>query len=1069
MLPQDPFNPELLVNEVCDEFEQAFQQSKYTLRLGDFWNALPDQAAAYIHRDFKFAKRLLLELIRLRLSIDQSRGIENSPASVLAELPQELSSLIDVGDLSTQDDSRDKVPSEPQGDSRLDSQDDNQQDRRHSGQSFFASAFRDSRSTWKAGDTLGNYRLLEHLGSGGMGTVWRARQSQPVQREVAIKLIGSGTWNQPMVDRFRRECKAMAVLQHPNIARLFEAATTTHGQPFLVMEIVDGPSLVQFSQQQNLSLRERVELFLPLCLAVQHAHQKGILHRDLKPSNILVANHDGVAQAKIIDLGLAKALHPGAIEPEDHGAWTTRTGQIVGTLDYMSPEQTRLGELDIDTRTDVYSLGCVLYELLSYQRPLQQYQLNSLPMEDAIQLIRNAQPASLSGIDRHLSGELEWIVRGCLEKDRSQRYETAVAIADELTRWLHGEPIRRAPPSRLYAAKKFVQRNRGAVTAVAGFILVLTLALQWALNEQARANTATQDAVIAKQNAEQVLNYVTKAFSRASSLRDGHKTLLVDVIEDSIEQIDVDFPEESEIKADIQYAFGDTLNGLGQYEKALPLLQGCLETRERLLGEHEKTLLAKSALLITLRSSYLNATETRTMEQELVDQHRRAGSENSYEGLMIRLCVAFRQPSIDEVTRLRDQLLKFHSDRPGAYDAIFLAAKHYSYYGDSELMEARYIEARQQLEEKLGPAHRCSLRTATGHFHCLAERNRFREAAEIAKATLEHAVESLSERDQMTLDLGSSLGSVLDSGGDYENALIALASAKARCELVQLPDENYLWLTLEHTIGQSQLGSYRLIEAIPKLAHSEAVLHSRVGTDNLTDVERKHYLLDAYLLAGQQDEASALLTEILIMLQRPEWDASKIKGLRPVLRLKVLAMQAYLQSLNGDLDAAILQLEILRQDAIALGAMGVRTVRRIRHYLGMALTEAKRYDEAIAEFDAAIQVSRELDIAPWIRLNLQREKAWTFFSAGHGDSAYELLQQTISEYAELVTADANIEEHPQYRLAILCREIFQDLDMETAGPSEKTLAEIDKVARFIGPNSPLLTSKLAAYRLRTYP
>ena len=938
MYPQEPDNPELLVNEVCDEFEQAFQQSNYTLRLGDFWNNLPVQAAAYIHRDFKFAKRLLLELIRLRLSIDESRGVQNSPATILAELPKEFSSLIDLGDLSTQNESQDNSPSKFQGDSQRD---------RQSGQSFFASAFRDASATWKAGDAIGNYRLIEHLGSGGMGTVWRARQLQPIQRDVAIKLIGSGAWNPSMADRFRRECKAMAVLEHPHIARLLEASTAANGQPYLVMEVVDGPSVVQFSQRQNLSIVQRVELFLPLCHAVQHSHQKGILHRDLKPSNILVANHEGVAQAKIIDLGLAKALHPGAIEPEEHTVWMTRMGQIVGTLDYMSPEQTRLGELDIDTRTDVYSLGCVLYELLSFQRPLEHHQLNRLPMEDAIQIIRNAQPAALSSIDRQLSGELEWIVNGCLEKDRAQRYETASAIADELNRWLHGEPIRRAPPSRFYLAKKFVQRNRGAVAAATGFSLILTLglvitlvALQWARNEQARANAATQVAVIAKQNAEIVLNYVTKAFSRASSLRDGHKTLLVDVIDDSITQIDVDFPEESEIKADIQYAFGDTLNGLGQFEKALPLLQSCLETRERLLGEHAKTLQAKSALLITLRSSYLNATETRKMETDLIEQHRRAGSENSYEGLLIRLYVAYRQPSIEEVTRLRDQLLQFHSDRPGAYDAIFFAAKHYSYYGDSELMEARFIEARQQLEAKLGPSHRCSLRTATGHFHCLAERNRFREAAEIAKATYEHALESLSERDQMTLDLGASLGSVLDSGGDYENALAALISAKARCELVQLPDENYLWLALEHKIGQAQLGSYQLMEAIPRLADSDAVLHSRIGTDNLSDVDHKHYLLDAYLLAGQQEQASALLADILVMLQRPEWDASKIKGLRSVLRLKVLAMQAYLQSLNGDLDAAILQLEILRQDAIALGAMGTRTVRRIRHYRGMALTVA---------------------------------------------------------------------------------------------------------------------------------
>lgn len=343
----------------------------------------------------------------------------------------------------------------------------------------------------KSGHMIGPYKLLEVLGRGGMGEVWRAEQSEPVHRRVAIKIVKSDLSGDRVLARFEAERQALALMDHPNIAKVLDAGATPTGRPFFVMELVKGIPFTKFCDQERLPLKARLELFVSICHAVQHAHQKGIIHRDLKPSNVLVAIYDGKAVPKVIDFGVAKAMHQKLTE----STIFTEVGQMVGTLEYMAPEQAEVNNLDVDTRADIYSLGVMLYELLVGSTPYTSQQLRSGAFLEVLRLIREVepvkpstkiatskdlseiaakrqvqQPARLSGLIR---GDLDWIVMKCLEKDRSHRYETADQLACELRRYLMDEPVQAGPPSIGYRAKKFFRRNRTPVIAAALTVLAL--------------------------------------------------------------------------------------------------------------------------------------------------------------------------------------------------------------------------------------------------------------------------------------------------------------------------------------------------------------------------------------------------------------------------------------------------------------------------------------------------------------------------------------------------------------------------------------------------------------------
>jgi hypothetical protein len=347
-----------------------------------------------------------------------------------------------------------------------------------------------------------------------------AEQTAPVKRVVALKVIKAGLDSRQVLARFEAERQALALMDHPNIARVLDAGTTENGRPYFVMELVKGVSITRYCDERRLTPRERLELFIPVCQAVQHAHQKGIIHRDLKPSNVLVALYDGHPVPKVIDFGVAKAAGPKLTERTLY----TEFGSVVGTLEYMSPEQAELNQLDVDTRSDIYSLGVLLYELLAGSTPMDRARLQRAALLEVLRIIREeepprpstrlstteelpsiaanrgTEPRRLSGLVR---GELDWIVMKCLEKDRARRYETANGLAVDLQRYLADEPVQACPPSAAYRFRKFARRNRTAVLAAAAVATAVLLALVVLAASNARiAREKSQKEVALKQKGE---------------------------------------------------------------------------------------------------------------------------------------------------------------------------------------------------------------------------------------------------------------------------------------------------------------------------------------------------------------------------------------------------------------------------------------------------------------------------------------------------------------------------------------------------------------------------------------
>jgi serine/threonine protein kinase len=359
--------------------------------------------------------------------------------------------------------------------------------------------------TERPGTVIGSYKLLELIDEGGFGVVFLAEQTHPVRRRVALKVLKQGMDTRQVVARFEAERQALAIMDHPNIARVFDGGAPPSGRPYFVMELVKGVPITQFCDQHRLTTRQRLELFVPVCRAVQHAHQKGIIHRDLKPSNVLVTEHDGRPVPKVIDFGVAKSIGQ---ELTDKSLFTG-VAQMVGTPLYMSPEQAGMSDLDVDTRSDVYSLGVLLYELLAGTTPFDRERLKEVGYGELQRIIREEEPprpsTRLSTLDRAvttastnrqsepgklaalLRGELDWVVMKCLEKDRNRRYESPGALARDLERYLGDEPVLACPPSAWYRFGKFARRRRAGL-AMAGLVLsffvLLGAGVGWAVRDR---------------------------------------------------------------------------------------------------------------------------------------------------------------------------------------------------------------------------------------------------------------------------------------------------------------------------------------------------------------------------------------------------------------------------------------------------------------------------------------------------------------------------------------------------------------------------------------------------------
>jgi eukaryotic-like serine/threonine-protein kinase len=443
---------------------------------------------------------------------------------------------------------------------------------------------------------LGRYKLLSVLGEGGMGVVYLAEQVEPVRRRVAIKVLKLGMDTEQVLARFESERQALAVMDHPGIAKVLGGGKTSSGRPYFVMEVVHGVPITQYADVHRLNTAERLRLFMDVCAAVQHAHLKGVIHRDLKPSNVMVAVAEAGPMVRVIDFGIAKAVGAGLT---DH-TLVTRVGQIVGTPEYMSPEQAEASELDVDSRTDIYSLGVMLYELVVGARPFDHsvrpdYDLPAVLREreiprpstrltnlgDTLETVARHRRTTPEGLRRELRGDLDWIILKAMAKDRTRRYETANGLRLDILRHLEHEPVRARPPSARYRIGKFVRRNRPAVLAagvaalaVLGGAGAATMGFLEAVEERERAEAAAA-------TSEQISTFLVDLFSVSNPSEARGATITArEVLDRGVARISAGLSDQPSVQATLMRVMGSVYLGLGLYDDAAELLEQAVAVGE---------------------------------------------------------------------------------------------------------------------------------------------------------------------------------------------------------------------------------------------------------------------------------------------------------------------------------------------------------------------------------------------------------------------------------------------------------------------------------------------------------
>jgi serine/threonine protein kinase len=551
----------------------------------------------------------------------------------------------------------------------------------------------------KAGDRIGRYKLLEKIGEGGCGVVYVAEQEEPLRRRVALKVIKSGMDTKQVIARFDVERQALAIMDHPNVAKVLDAGATDSGRPYFVMELVRGIKITEFCDENKLSTQERLKVFMQVCQAIQHAHQKGIIHRDIKPSNILVTINDGVPVPKVIDFGIAKATQGRLTDQTVYTAFE----QFIGTPAYMSPEQALMTSLDIDTRSDVYSLGVLLYELLTGKPPLDPRELLAAGIDEMRRMIRETEPARPSAclsrmaadaltttakrrrteapkLLRLVGGDLDWIVMKCLEKERARRYETANDLAADLQRHLNNEPVVARPPSQLYEFQKTVRRHKFGFAATAVVILVLAGGIVASTWQAVRARKARREAEeISRFLKDDLLTQATPDAEAPPETRKAMEAVLKGAVE-KLEQ-NPNMSRQPELEASLRLAIGSTYNKLGLHAEAERHLRRSMDLRRIALGaEHPDTLAVQQELAMLLWAGLMRFDEAEALSRSTWQSRERILGPNHRDTLMSLTCyysVLANQRKFTEAEPLARQVLQIRERLFGPYDFDTINA-----YGD---------------------------------------------------------------------------------------------------------------------------------------------------------------------------------------------------------------------------------------------------------------------------------------------------------------------------------------------------------------------------------------------------
>jgi serine/threonine protein kinase/lipopolysaccharide biosynthesis regulator YciM len=702
------------------------------------------------------------------------------------------------------------------------------------------------------GAVLGPYKILEAIGEGGMGTVYMAEQVEPVRRRVALKLIKAGMNSRQILARFGAERQALALMDHPNIAKVLDAGTSSDGRPYFVMELVKGIPITRFCDERRLTLRERLELVIPVCHAVQHAHQKGIIHRDLKPSNVLIALYDGQPVPKVIDFGVAKATGPRLTDQ----TVCTEFGAIVGTLEYMSPEQAELNQLDIDTRSDIYSLGVLLYELLTGSTPLEHKRLKHAAILEALRVIReeesprpslrlstteelpsvaanrNIEPHKLSGLVR---GELDWIVMKALERDRTRRYETADALAADLRRYLDDETIHACPPSRRYRLGKFARKHRVPLVTISAFVLLLMLGATVSAWQAIVATRARNEAQAVLKFFEDQVLAAARPEGKKGGL--GKDVTIRNAIDAAEPKIAVSFRDQPTVEASVRNTLGKTYFYLGEPALAIRQQERALELRKRELGpDHAETLASR----ISLASTY-----------------RQLGLSN-------------RAMALDEET-LKLATSRFGGDHPLTIESRNSLADAYADAFQTAEAIALFEENLRVQTAKLGPDHPETINTRNGLGEVNYRASRTARAIELHQANLKAAIATLGPDNPDTLIIRNNLGDAYLQAGEPAKAIAQLEETLTLYISNVGPDHPDTLISRSNLANACRAAG-RTAEAIALHEENFSRWTAKFGPEHGHTLLSSNYLAMAYAAAGLFAKAEPILRQCLTIRERDRPD-----------------------------------------------------------------------------------------------------------------------------------------------------------------------------------------------------
>jgi eukaryotic-like serine/threonine-protein kinase len=783
----------------------------------------------------------------------------------------------------------------------------------HAGDFLSKPAFANLRSDQKQdaagiaiGDLLdGKFKIVRLVAEGGMGQVWLAEQTTPLQRQVVVKFIKAGIYDETSLQRFQAERQSLAIMDHPCIAKVFDAGATPTGQPYFVMEYVPGLAITTYCDNNKLSTSQRLELFVRICEGVQHAHQKAIIHRDLKPSNILVLEIDGIPTPRIIDFGIAKAISPFA-----HGPEYTQTGGFVGTPGYMSPEQADPRVPDVDTRTDVYSLGAILYILLAGSPPFDAKAWQKKPLDEMLRELREIDPprpstkvsevrekraeiaeargTNIRQLITSLRGDLDWITMKALEKDRIRRYATPLELATDIRRYLSHEPVMARPASTRYRVEKYVRRHRVGVGAACGVFLLLA---GFSVLQAAQLRRTTRE----RDRANRITAFMIGMFkvSNPSEAR-GRSISAREILDRAARDIDTGLPKDPETQAQMMDAMEAVYFNLGLYSAAESLSHRVIAVRQRLMGaEDQRTMTSISNLANLLEKEGKFSEAEKLCRQVLNSQQRLLGPQHpdTLNSMNILAVLLNDQGHITEAIDLSRQILDRRLKLLGAKHAATLATmgnlgsflESQGKLKEAEQFDRDTLEGRRQL---LGSEHPDTLDTMNNLASLLVRQNRFPEGEQLFREVYETRLRILGPEHPDTITAMNNLAVPLAYSGNFEGAEKLFRVSLEIERRVLGPDHPSTISAVENlALVLSSQGQFREAE---ELERSALETRKRVLGPNHPDTALSYYsfgTIEAH--RGKRDLAFSFLGEAVH------------RGLSPLV---ILGMETDpdLKSLHGD-------------------------------------------------------------------------------------------------------------------------------------------------------------------------